>query len=173
MSLQRASIQFTPGLGFWIPLTGGGANSIPIRPPAIVNAVELQALGVDQSSFTVNIPAIAAGQFADVAYTYTPAGLPVNFSLVAGASGVIMADLIFPTLPTACGWIGYSKSLVFAIGPPVIPGSATWTLTQRQTYQAPSIQGSIRFFSPAGSAAQSLTVAGWAMLLCKPPIVTS
>src|ERR1700677_622746 len=165
-NVQRVPIAYTPGGGFFMPITGGAANSLPIRPPAIVGAVELQALGYSSDNFSLDVPEIAAGDTADVPYVYNAATFKVNFSLVAGASGLVIADLLFPVLPTGCGVLGYSKSLVFAIGPPQQAGSPTWTLVPRQTYQAASIQGSIRFFSPAGCAAQSLTVGGWILLLC-------
>jgi hypothetical protein len=172
-NVQRVPIAYTRGGGFFMPITGGAANSIPIRPPAIVGAVELQALGFSSDSFSLDVPAIAAGATADVPYVYSPATFKVNFSLVAGATGQVFGDILLPTLPTGCGILGYSKSLVFAIGPPQQPGSPTWTLVARQTYQAASIQGSIRFFSPAGCDAQSITVGGWILLVCSPPIVQS
>ena len=171
--VQRTPIGFTQGGGFFNPLTVGAAASVGIRPPAIAGSVELQALGMSSDQFTVNVPAIAAGQFSDVTYTYTPAAFPVNFSLVPGATGLVFADILFPTLPPDCGILGVTKSLVFAIGPPQQPGSGSWILTQRQTYQAATIQGAIRFFSPAGSVAQTVNVVGWILMLCKPPIVTS
>ena len=172
-TVQRVTPYFVPGIGLVYPTSGGAANSLPIRPPAIVGAVELQPLGASSDSFTVNIPAIAAGATVDVPYTYSPAMFPTSFSLVVGASGIVIADVFFPTLPTGCGLLGYSKSLVFGIGPPVNPGSPSWVLAARQTYQAASVQGAFRFFSPAGCAAQSITVAAYMVMLCKPPIVTS
>ena len=170
--VQRTPIGYTQGGGFFNPLTVGAAASVGIRPPAINGVVELQALGSSSDQFSLNIPAIAAGAMVDVPYTYTPASFPVNFSLVPGATGLVFADILFPTLPMDCGIIGISKSLVFAVGPPQQPGSASWLLVQRQTYQAATVQGAIRFFSPAGCGAQSLTVVGWISMLCKPPQVT-
>jgi len=170
-SVQRTTPIFTTAGGFANPLLAGAANSVGIRPPAIVGAVELQPLGTSSDSFTLNVPAIDAGAFVDVDYTYKPSGFPVNFSLVVGATGLVFADILFPKLPAGCGLLGLSKSLVFAIGPPVEAGSPTWSLTQRQTYQGASIQGTMRFFSPAGCDAQSLTAVGWILLLCKPPLV--
>jgi len=172
-NVQRVTPYYVPGVGIVYPTGGGAANSLPVRPPAIANAVELQTLGSSSDSFTVNIPDIAAGALVDVPYTYSPAGLPVNFSLVVGATGIIVADVFFPTLPTGCGLLGYSKSLVFGIGPPVNPGSPLWVLSARQTYQAASVQGAFRFFSPAGCSAQTLTASGWIVMLCRPPTVTS
>jgi hypothetical protein len=171
--VQRVPIAFTPGAGFFVPLTGGAANSIPIRPPAIVGAIELQTLGVSSDSFSINVPEIAAGAFADVPYAYNPSSFPIAFSLVGGASGWVFGDIVVPTLPAACGIMGISRSLVFSLGPPQQPGSPIWTLTARQQYQSASIQGSIRLFSPAGCDAQTLTVVGWIFMLCKPPIVTA
>jgi len=172
-NVQRVPIAFSQGAGFFVPVTGGAANSIPIRPPAIVGAVELQALGYDNSNFPLDVPAIAAGDTVDVPFTYNPKTFSVNFSLVGGASGVVFGDIFFPALPTGCGMLGYSKSLVFAVGPPQQPGSPIWSLVARQTYQAAQIQGSIRFFSPAGCDAQTITVGGWMFMLCAPPTVNS
>lgn len=171
--VQRVPPGFTTGGGTFLPIASGAAGSLGIRPPAIKGLVELQTLGFSNDTFTVTVPTIAANGTADVPYTYNPSTLPVRFQLVRGASGLIYVDIDLPQLPQGLGIIGFSKSLTFALGSVAAPGSANWQLSPQTQYQAPSIQGSIRFFSPAGTTAStSVQFVAWSFLLCKPPTVT-
>ena len=170
--VQRVPIAFTQGGGAFVPLTGGAAASVSIRPPAILNVAELQVLGISTDVLSTDIPAIAAGATADVPYTYYPAGLPVNFTLVNGAKGLLVADIGFPVLPVGCGLIGYSRSVTFGIGPSAA-GSPSWTLVAGQQYQAATVAGTLRWFSAAGCDKQTIAMYGWAQLLCAPPQVTT
>lgn len=175
--VQRVPMAHTAGGGITYPITGGAAHSLDIRPAAIAGLVELQVLGFSNDSITIQVPAIAAGATVDVPFTYNPQTLPVSFKLVPGSSGLIYVDIDFPTLPVdATGNVlcecGISKSLTFAIGSQSQPGTSAWTLTPVQQYQAPSIQGTVRFFAPTGTAATSVTFVAWSFLICKPPTVS-
>lgn len=169
-SVQRAPIAFTTGGGFFVPITAGAAASVSIRPPAILNVTELQVLGFSSDVLSTTVPALAAGATADVPYTYTPAGLPVNFTLVNGAGGIIISDIGIPVLPDDVMLGGISSSLTFGIGPSE-PGSPSWTLVAGQQYQTITIGGSIRWYSPGGCAEQTISLFGQTMLLCSPPMV--
>jgi hypothetical protein len=170
--IQRVTPLHTPGSGISYPLTGGAAATVYIRPPAIAGQVELQVLGASTDTFSVSVPAIAAGAIADVAYSYNPKGFPTSFTLVAGASGMIFANITFTALPKDCGEIGISQSLSFGAGGAANPGSTLWTLQPQIAYQLASISGTIRFFSPKGCDAQSVTVLAFTALVATPPTVT-
>lgn len=170
--VQRVTIGSTPGGGPFSLLTMGAAASVGIRPPAILGSVELQALAMSRDTFKLSVPAVAAGQTSDVNYEYIPQGFPTSFILVGGASGLIIADVNTPVLYPNLGILGVSQSLEFGLGPPQVGGSTLWTIQPNQKYQLTAITGAVRFFSAAGSSAQTVQMVGWAVLLCKPPTVS-
>ena len=172
MGLQRVPIAFSQGKGMHLPVTSGAANSLAIRPPAIVGAIEWQTLGVSSDNFELAVPAIAAGDFADVAFSFVPAALPIAFTLAPGSQGLIVSELGFPVLPVGLCIGGYSQSLTFGLGAPFEAGSTSWTLQPRQQYQSATIGGAVRFYAPAPADAQTVTLVAWTLLVCKPPTVT-
>lgn len=169
--VQRVPIGYTPGGGPFSLLTMGAAGSVGIRPPAILGDVELQALAMSRDTFSLQVPALLEGGTQDVDYSYIPQGFPQSFTLVGGASGIIISDVNVPVLSPDLGVLGVSQSLKFGIGPPQNAGSTTWTIQPNQKYQLTQVVGSVRFFAPSGSSKQTVQMVGWAVLLCKPPTV--
>jgi hypothetical protein len=128
-----------------------GATAVQVAAAPVTPSINQQQVVTSNTvTFTAKIPAIAAGAFADVPYNVM-LGLP-SFSLAQGCSGQVVVVLDLAEQPVGA-LVVFSKQFAYGgVGP-----SNTWTLPASGRFQAGRAVGTLRVFSPAGCAEQTLT----------------
>jgi len=148
----------------------GRATAISTAPPVISPGTPIgQPLGVSIQSVDVDVPKLTANVPQDFTFTIPIVGFPSPFLLSKFSTGTVTASVFLQSLPSDANTVvGHpTVSLVFGIGLPS-PGTAQWTLQGGVAYQTPSLSVTVRVFSVANTAAQTLTFVGQATLTGTP-----
>ena len=136
-----------------------GATSIHTPGPLTTqNLVEGSVIAVNIQTFTVAIPALAAGTSVDVPFTQS-LGLP-NFNLTAGVTGFVDVDLEISDFGS-----GLMLCVSQQIGYGGVAAQNTWSLTAGASFAGGQVSGTVRAFAIADVPAQSITLlcGAWAV----------
>lgn len=163
----RTPIAVLPKRGVHYPTTKTASN-LPTAPPVIIaGAPILQTLGVYSGSFTIKVPALAAGQVYEVTQQVSLTTFPSPFTLQKGATGQVTASIFLQNPPLQAPTIVSvsALSLFFKNGLQTGPGTGTWTVKSGVTYSGPTLLASFRVTAQTPTEAQDIVFVTHAQLV--------
>lgn len=131
-----------------------GRGSTSVHTPGALTTqalTEPDIIAVNVQTFTVDLPALAAGATADVPFE-APLGLP-SFTLSAGVTGFIDVNLTLVQLPTNV-LIDFSQQLSYG----GVPSSNQWSIPAGGTFAGGKAPGVVRAYAFAAAPAQTITI---------------